>query len=297
MYTNFFALPVVEQVSPSVTRRLIGEIPVLVVEHPSVRAAVSFQGGQLLTWQPAGSAPGVWLGEGNAWTAGTPVRGGVPLCWPWFGPVARPSHGFARTLDWDLVSHETSEDGVVLVLRLEASDVTRALWPYEFTLTTRIFLGATCTIDIEAAGEHRSTGALHTYVAIGALGRAEVIGLGSRYHDNLSEEDVKNAPDAERPAARIERVYTSPEEVSVVRDAALERDIELTHREASDVVLWNPGRELAETMADLTDGDYQRFVCVETGRINVPLESAPGRPARLGVTLRITPQGQGASKP
>ncbi|MFJ9343050.1 D-hexose-6-phosphate mutarotase [Streptomyces sp. NPDC101733] len=292
MNENLFALPVLGRLSPSVTRRLIGEIPILVVDHPRVRAVVSLQGGQVLSWQPEGRAEGLWLGERNTWVAGTPVRGGVPLCWPWFGPVAKPSHGFARALDWDLVSQESTEDGVVLVLRLGSSDVTRALWPHEFTLTTRISLGATCAIDVEATGEYESTAALHTYVAIGALDETEVVGLGDRHHDNLLDLDTVDAAGTVRPTEHIERVYTAPDEVSVVRDGALGRSVELTHREASDVVVWNPGPELAASMVDLTDDDHLRFLCVETGRVNVPLESTPGRPARLGVTLSIVPGAQ-----
>ncbi|MER5813095.1 D-hexose-6-phosphate mutarotase [Streptomyces sp. NPDC002033] len=290
MNDTLFALPVIDRLSPSLTRRLIGEVPVLVVDHPRVRGAVSLQGGQLLTWQPTGGAPGLWLGERNAWTAGTAIRGGVPLCWPWFGTVAKPSHGFARVLDWDLVSHETTEAGVVLVLRLEASDVTRALWPHEFTLTTRISLGATCAIDIEATGEHQSTAALHTYLAVGSLGGATVSGLGGHYRDNLLAVDVHDAGGEVTPTGHIERVYTAPEAVSVVRDEDLGRVVRLAHREASDVVVWNPGAELAAGMADLTDEDHLRFVCVETGRVNTALESAPGRPARLGVTLSVLPE-------
>ncbi|MEU2831180.1 D-hexose-6-phosphate mutarotase [Streptomyces lavendulae] len=289
MNDNLLALPVLEQLAPSVTRRRIGEIPLLVVDHPRVRGAVSVQGAQLLSWQPAGSAPGLWLGERNAWVAGTPVRGGVPLCWPWFGTVAKPSHGFARTLDWDLVSHDTTEDGVVLVFRLESSDVTRALWPHEFTLTTRITLGETCGIEVEAGGEHRSTAALHTYLQIGSLGEAEVSGLGKHYRDNLLATDGSDAGGAVTPAGHIERVYPEPDEVSVVTDRALGRAVEIAHHGASDVIVWNPGPELAAGMADLTDEDHLRFLCVETGRVNTPLEAAPGRPARLGLTLRLLP--------
>ncbi|MFD8984598.1 D-hexose-6-phosphate mutarotase [Streptomyces sp. NPDC059564] len=289
MNENLFALPVLDQPAPSVTRRRIGEIPILVVDHPRVRGAVSLQGAQVLTWQPVGGAPGLWLGERNAWTAGTAIRGGVPLCWPWFGAVAKPSHGFARVLDWDLVSLDTTEEGVELVLRLEASDVTRALWPHEFTLTTRITLGATCSIEVEATGEHRSTAALHTYLAIGALGEAEVSGLGKHYRDNLLAVDVDDAGGEVTPTGHIERVYTEPEEVSSVRDGALGHVLELAHREASDVVVWNPGAELAAGMADLTDDDHRRFLCVETGRVSTPLESEPGRPARLAVTLSLLP--------
>ncbi|MEU8775477.1 D-hexose-6-phosphate mutarotase [Streptomyces sp. NPDC048606] len=288
----FFSLAVTERLSDSVTLRRIGEIPVVVVDHPRVRGVVSLQGGQLIAWQPTGSAPGLWLGERAGWQAGKPIRGGVPLCWPWFGPAASPSlpsHGFARNLLWELVEHDSDEDSVLLTLRLRDSEATLALWPHEFTLDTRIRLGAACDVEIEAHGEFVATAALHTYLPIGDLGTAEVTGLGAPYRDNLLAEDVVDAGGAVTPEGHVERVYTRPEKTTVIDDRTLGRAIEVTHDQAGDVVVWNPGPELSASMADLTDEDYRHFLCVETARINTPIEATAGRPGRLALTLRLLP--------
>ncbi|MFE2856509.1 D-hexose-6-phosphate mutarotase [Streptomyces lavendulae] len=283
-------LSVVEQLSPSVTVRRLGDLRVLVVDHPRVRGAVTLQGGQVIAWQPAGSAPdGLWLGERNTWRAGEPVWGGVPLCWPWFGRAGEPLHGFARVLDWDLVTLDESADGVALTLSLSSSGRTLRTWPHDFALSTRIVLGTTCGIEVAAHGEYTSTAALHTFLSIGSLGRARLSGLGGRYADNLLSTNVGGSDGMVTPTGHIERIYTDPERACVVEDTARGRAVGIAHHGASDVVVWNPGPELSASTSQLTDADYRRFLCVETGRINTPLTSTPDRPGRLGVTLRLLP--------
>ncbi|MGW6867292.1 D-hexose-6-phosphate mutarotase [Streptomyces sp. NPDC054904] len=285
MNENLLSLPVAEQLSPSVSLRRIGELPLVVVDHPGVRAAVTLQGAQVVGWQPTGAEPGLWLSEKTQWSAGRAVRGGVPLCWPWFGPAGSPSHGFARITTWELGAHEESTEGVRLTLTLRDSEETRALWPHPFTLVARIALGATCDIELEAHGDYETTAALHTYLRIGDIDAVTLTDLGERYTDNLL--DARGEAEKElRPLGRVERVYTEPVDLSLVHDEGLGRTIEVHHRHQSDVVVWNPGPELSHTMADLTDDGYRQFVCVETARLSRPLISTPDEPARLAVTLR-----------
>ncbi|MET9604235.1 D-hexose-6-phosphate mutarotase [Streptomyces sp. NPDC006512] len=285
MNENLLALPVAEQLAPSVSLRRIGELRLVVVDHPRVRAAVTLQGAQVVGWQPTGAEPGLWLSENTAWTVGKAVRGGVPICWPWFGPAGSPSHGFARTTEWELDTYEESAQEVRLTLKLVASEETRALWPHEFTLLARIVLGETCDIELEAHGDYETTAALHTYLHVGDIDAVGLRDLGERYTDNLVHAEG-TAEKELRPVGRVERVYTRPDDLSLVHDEGLRRTIEVHHRHQSDVVVWNPGPELSHSMEDLTDDGYRQFVCVETARLARPLVSTPGRPARLAVTLR-----------
>ncbi|MEU9033115.1 D-hexose-6-phosphate mutarotase [Streptomyces sp. NPDC048383] len=285
MNENLLALPVAERLTPSVSLRRIGELPLVVVDHPEVRGAVTLQGAQVVGWQPAGGEPGLWLSERTEWTEGKAVRGGVPLCWPWFGPAGSPSHGFARTARWELDAYEESAEGVRLTLTLGDSEETRAVWPHAFALVARIVLGATCDVELEAHGDYETTAALHTYLRIGDIDAVGLTDLGERYTDNLRHE--RGTAERElRPVGRVERVYTEPVALSLVHDEGLRRTIEVRHRHQSDVVVWNPGPELSHTMTDLTDDGYRQFVCVETARLARPLVSAPGNPARLAVSLR-----------
>ncbi len=161
MNEKIFTLPVTEQISPYISQRQLDELPVVVVSHPKVRAAISLQGAHLLAWQPSGAKPAIWLSNNTPFKKGNAIRGGVPICWPWFGPVAKPSHGFARNQPWGLTAHDEDENGVILTFTLKDNEQTRSLWPHAFTLIARFKLGEECEIELESHGDYQATAALH----------------------------------------------------------------------------------------------------------------------------------------
>ncbi|MEG2115535.1 MAG: D-hexose-6-phosphate mutarotase, partial [Hafnia sp.] len=130
MSEKIFSLPVQEQITPYISQRQIDELPIVVVNHPKVRAAVTLQGAHLLTWQPSGEKPVLWLSSESAFKNGVAIRGGIPICWPWFGPAGQPAHGFARNLPWTLAAHDEDENGVILTFTLEQSPESKKYWPH-----------------------------------------------------------------------------------------------------------------------------------------------------------------------
>ena len=140
MINKIFALPVIEQITPVLSRRQLDELEVLVVDHPQVKASFALQGAHLLSWKPNGEEEVLWLSNNTPFKTGVALRGGVPICWPWFGPAAKqglPSHGFARNLPWTLKAHNEDDNGVVLTFELQSNAETRQLWPHEFCLLPR----------------------------------------------------------------------------------------------------------------------------------------------------------------
>ncbi|MFI6515798.1 D-hexose-6-phosphate mutarotase [Spirillospora sp. NPDC050679] len=283
MTEDVFALPVIERPTPSISLRRLGDLSLVVVEHPRARAALTLQGAQLIAWQPAGERPVLWLSGLSPFTEGKAVRGGVPICWPWFGSAGSPSHGFARTSAWTLDAHHEDDEAALLALSLKSDARTREMWPHDFTLTARFKLGLKCEIDLEAEAGHPSTGALHSYFSVGSAAEAAVSGLGDRYFDKVLDAEGEQKGDLTFPG-RIDRVYTRPADASLIRDPVLDRVIEVRHRDAGDAVAWNPGPELSRTMADVPDDGHTAFVCVETARISRPLEGAKDG---FGVTLSV----------
>ncbi|YCH28943.1 D-hexose-6-phosphate mutarotase [Erwinia sp. D4-22] len=288
MTEKIFSLPVVNQISPYLSQRQIGELPVIVVNHPKVRAALTLQGAQLIAWQPNGEKPVIWLSEKTAFTPGKAIRGGVPICWPWFGPAGQPAHGFARNQPWTLSAHDENNDNVMLTLVLESNEQTKALWPHDFTLIARFRLGEHCEIELEAHGEYQATCALHSYFNVADIQDVEVSGLGSSFIDKVKGgEQGTSADGKQRYVGQVDRIYTQPEDYSLIQDKAGQRMIEVYHHHHSDVVTWNPGVELSCSMADMANDGFQTMVCVETARINQPMKSAPEQPARLATTFRL----------
>ncbi|MFI9274822.1 D-hexose-6-phosphate mutarotase [Kitasatospora sp. NPDC052896] len=284
-----FTLPVGETRSEMVTLRTLGGIPLVVVAHPLARGAISLLGAQLLAWQPAGEDSVLWLSDENTWTPGVAIRGGIPICWPWFGDWREPMHGFARTMPWDLTRCTETSENVVLTFELRSSPESLALWPHAFTLIARFTIGRTCSVELEARGYHLSVGALHTYLRVGGPGRVSITGLGDEYTDELRDDAPgrQDGPLALTEGEAIDRRYTRPTPVNQVWDRGLDRTIEARHDHHSDVVVWNPGSRVNGRLPHLGERAHQEFVCVETARLTRPMTATPHHPARLSVTLRV----------
>lgn len=291
MINKIFALPVIEQITPVFSQRQLDELEVIVIDHPQVKASLALQGAHLLSWKPAGEEEVLWLSGNTPFKNGVALRGGVPVCWPWFGPAEQqglPSHGFARNLPWTLKAHNEDDNGVMLTFELQSSDASRQYWPHDFTLYARFKLGKTCEIELEAHGEFETTSALHTYFNVGDISAVKVSGLGDRYIDKVNNaqegvlaEGVQTFPD------RTDRVYTKPEACSVIHDTALNRSIEVIHHHNDDVVGWNPGPALSVSMGDMPDDGYKTFVCVETACATRKQKTSEEKPSRLAQTIRV----------
>ena len=256
-----------------------------------MKASVALNGAHLLSWKPEGEEEGLWLSDATSFKKGAAIRGGVPICWPWFGPAAQqglPAHGFARNQQWTLKAHNEDDNGAVLTFELQANDETRALWPHDFTLYARFKLGKTCEIELEAHGEFETHSALHTYFNVGNINDVKVSGLGDTFIDKVDNakegklsDGVQTFPD------RTDRVYLNPEACSVIHDASLSRAINVVHQHHSNVVGWNPGPALSVSMADVPDEGYKTFVCVETACVTASQKASVEKPSRLGQTISI----------
>jgi glucose-6-phosphate 1-epimerase len=285
MTSKLFTLPVLKTITSVISQRQIDELPVLVIDHPKVRAAITLQGAHLLAYQPQNEQPILWMSSESAFKTGVAIRGGVPICWPWFGPAGQPSHGFARILPWELTSHQENEQGVELILTLKQNAETLELWPHDFTLTARFELGTECHIELESNGDFETTSALHAYFNIGDINNVKVSGLGKNYIDKV---DGGKTAQQQGPLAfkgQTDRIYTAPEATSLIIDSALDRTLVIEHHFNSDVVAWNPGAELSASMKDMADDSYKTMVCVETANVSAPQKSNVSSPAKLAMTI------------
>ena len=291
MINKIFALPVVEHLTPVLSRRQLDELDLIVVDHPNVKASFALQGAHLLSWKPVGEEEVLWLSDKTAFKTGVALRGGVPICWPWFGPAAQqglPAHGFARNQTWTLKAHNEDDNGVVLTFELQNNAETLKLWPHDFTLYARFKVGKTCEMELEAHGEFETTSALHTYFNVGDIAEVKVSGFGDRYIDKVLnaeegvlKDGVQTFPD------RTDRVYLNAEACSVIHDGALARNIEVVHGHHSNVVGWNPGPALSVSMGDMPDDGYKTFVCVETACVTETQKATEEKPSRLSQTIRV----------
>jgi len=184
----------------------------------------------------------------------------------------------------------------MLTLVLESNPQTLKLWPHEFTLIARFRLGEHCEIELEAYGDYEATAALHSYFSVSDISGVEVSGLGNSYIDKVNNGETGSSDGRQRYPGRIDRIFTAPEDCSVIYDTAGQRQVEVYHHHHSDVVTWNPGVELSCSMADMANEGYKTMVCVETARISKPLRSAGEKPARLATTFRLKKKAAASDK-
>lgn len=277
-------------------------IDILQLRHQFCDAKVSLYGGQVLSYQPSGHKDLFWLSKQAHYSDGKAIRGGIPLCWPWFGPFALPAeskemsvqgnlfeqntstvkHGFARLLTWKLESLSADEQGVTLVLSLSGAQ-QHPDWKHKFELTQTLFFGENFkqTLAMTNLGQENTyySAALHSYFAVSQPEKISIDALTTvEYFDQLtSQNHCQKQPVS--CVGEIDRKYQTNKAISII-DNLWQRKINITSQHCHEWVLWNPGTDLASKMADIhMDGEHE-FVCLEAAST-----TAQFFPAKSTVTM------------
>jgi len=288
---------------------LPGELDFRVADHGALVAhvtnalgsgSVACQGAQVLTWTPSGQSPVIWLSEEARFQATKSLRGGIPVCWPWFGAHAqdpsKPAHGFARNLDWEVCETASTAAGTRVVMAFTPSEAQRALWPHTAELTLAMTLGETLRLVLST----RNTGAepivitqaLHTYFRVGDISGVRVEGLeGCEYIDKAASGDPCLRQQGPIAIDReVNRIYLGcPGPVAIV-DESLGRRILIDKSGSSSYVVWNPWAETGAKFGDMGPEGYRRMLCVET--TNAWTDTAaiePGAVYELTSEYRVAP--------
>ena len=238
-------------------------------------AEIALQGAHVTHFQPAGAAPVLFLSRSSHFAPGQPIRGGVPVCFPWFGPragrPASPAHGFARIMPWEVESLTGSDDrGVIAILRLASDDRTRAHWPHDFIARLRIEIARqlTLTIEVENTGTtpFQFEEALHTYFAVSDIRNGSVTGLeGAAYLDKVDSLRRKQlGSEPLRIETETDWVFSRSATTCIIDDPALSRRIIVEKSGSQTTVVWNPWIAKAAAMADFGDDEWPRMLCIET---------------------------------
>jgi glucose-6-phosphate 1-epimerase len=277
--------------------------PVLQLAVGGNTAEVALQGAQVLSWQPRGHAPAIWLSPmerlANPTAAPKPVRGGTPVCWPWFGPhptdTLKPAHGFVRTRLWTVAGASRNSDAVRVTLTTATTAADRAVWPHSATARMEVTLGDSLTLALETgntgADAFTLTQALHTYFAIGDIATVSVEGFdGQHYVDKLDGNARKRQAGSITFAAEVDRIYDAHPGSAAIVDPGLARRIEITKSGSRSSVVWNPWSGKATRLGDMGPDGWRRMVCVETANAGSDLvQLAAGGTHTIAATYRIAP--------
>jgi D-hexose-6-phosphate mutarotase len=232
-------------------------------------AIISLSGGHILSYQSNGEER-LWMSPKANLEAGKSIRGGIPVCWPWFGAhsddESKPAHGFARTSIWTLVDAQDHEDFASITLGLENS-VANPLFPYDCSVAIKVTLSDKLSVELITTNLGNQpieiTQALHTYLPICDLDNATIEGLeGVEYADKLK--GFARASE-DRPLVNLkeptDRVYFDDSNCLILKDE--NRETRIYKQNSGTTVVWNPGKETANTMADIGAENYRGFLCIE----------------------------------
>ena len=266
-----------------------GGLPVIRVRSDFSTAEIYPHGAHVTGFQKHGETPLLFMSAASEFHADKPIRGGVPIIFPWFGSrEGGVPHGFARLAEWDLVATTVLPLGSIkLCFQLPTDE------PYRVTFDVTIGSSLIMELGVRNTGDAPFTfeTCLHTYFQIGDIHQLQISGLqGTRYHDQLFAADFSETAAAIRFSAETDRVYQDTAATVAIIDPVLDRSIIVSKTGSMSTVVWNPWIAKSQRMPDFGDDEYLRMVCVESGNVSDhAVTLAPGEKALLTVEVSSFP--------
>lgn len=262
---------------------------ILDIETPLCTASICLQGAHIMSWKPSGEDECFFMSAKSTPTPGKALRGGIPICWPWFGAKeGAPSHGIARTSVWSIHHQEEDAKGNLLL--------SLALYPENGSLPAailRITLGSSLIMKLETTARSapcKLSEAFHNYFAISNLTKCRVFGLEDASFKEHAAKPMKHGENPLAPLGGLDRVYTCPKNAGkvILEDSKMNRAIVIERKYAHSTVVWNPGQLGAEALTDLGGEVWNKFLCIETANAAPKIISlAPGQTHTLYQKISI----------
>lgn len=269
---------------------VLTELDVIEIDNPFCSAVIALQGAQVLHYQQKAKSselpipPLLWLSDNNSFAPQKAIRGGIPLCFPWFNKHPEypnlASHGFARNLEWILESIIESADGHQVVLTLEQNMETLKVWPYSFKAQLAVHLGEQLSLRFSVKNTDKQAFEFkflfHSYFAVDDIHQTQVMGLeNTAFLDHLNPElDNLREVDTIGFNAETDRLYSLASGRYRIMQPS-QSDI-LIQSDCSDAVVWNPWIEKTQRLGDMSADAWQQMLCVECGQVSDPVMLAVG---------------------
>jgi len=243
------------------------------LNNPMAKAEIALNGAHVMSFIPKGQEPVLWMSEKSYFEDGKAIRGGIPICWPWFGGHPcnsdMPSHGFARISVWELVASGNCESGATfLELALAPALIADEFKTNNFLVKLRVEvsdkLSVALIIDNCSDKDLSYSAALHSYFNISDISNIKISGLdGKAFIDTLDDTNHIQHGDITF-AAETDLVYLDTEDTCIIDDPGFKRKIKVSKTGSRSAVVWNPWDVKAQRMPDFGDTEYHKMVCVET---------------------------------
>ncbi|HTZ95384.1 MAG TPA: D-hexose-6-phosphate mutarotase [Terriglobales bacterium] len=268
------------------------------IMSPIASGEIYVHGAQVTSWRPLGSDEVLFLSSKSRWEEGQAIRGGIPICFPWFRGKAddpnAPAHGVVRTRSWQLYSIAENNAGVAVTMFIESDEQTRRWWPGEFRLVHRVTFGAELKMELICINTgktpFRFEEALHTYNRVADVTNVHLQGLdGTRFLDNTDSNKEKTQSGDVTIGSQADNAFMNTRSAVDLIDPAMRRRIRLQKLNSNTTVVWNPWQDGASKMRDLGEGEWKQFVCVEASNIiSSAVTLAPGQEHTMSAVLSVT---------
>lgn len=277
---------------------------VAILESASSRAVVALQGGQVLSWRTAHDLnDALWLSPVADLSLAKAVRGGIPICWPWFGPhsgdPSKPAHGFVRTAPWRVTGAATSATQARLFFVFDTTADAGDVWPHRARAEVEITAGETLTVALTTHNlgptAFSLTEALHTYLRVGDIAAARVEGLSNRTYVDQLHDGARHVQDGAPVSftSETDRVYLDTPDAVTVRDPVLGREIRVAKSGSLSTVVWNPWIDKSKRLGDIGDDGYKQMLCIETANaLDSAVTIEPGARHRMTTEISVRSLGK-----
>jgi glucose-6-phosphate 1-epimerase len=267
------------------------------INTPLAHGEIYLHGAHVTSWRPAGGEEVLFLGTKSRWEEGQAIRGGIPICFPWFRGKAddphAPAHGFVRTRSWQLYSIVENKAGVAVTMFIESDEQTRRWWPGEFRLVHRVTFGSELKLELTCINTGRTQfhfeEALHTYSRVADVKDVCLQGLdGIRFLDNTDANKEKVQVGNLTVASQTDDAFMNTENTVDLLDPKMDRRLRLQKAKSTTTVVWNPWQEGARRLQDLGEREWMQFLCLEASNImGAAVTLAPGQEHTMTAVLRV----------
>ncbi|MFC5051321.1 D-hexose-6-phosphate mutarotase [Rubritalea spongiae] len=272
------------------------DYPVIRIRNQHATATIALHGAHVIDYTPSDQQAIIFTSRDAIYQEGKAIRGGVPVCWPWFNAhptdPSMPSHGFARNRFWQLTASQSIEQGTQIILELDTNAIE--LWSHSTKLTLTITVGKSLSIKLTTTNLSEAPltigGALHSYLTVGDIKKIQITGLeDTNFTDTITGKQKKQQGAIEF-SGETDNVYHNTDTATTIHDPLLKREVTVEKNGSQSTVIWNPWTEKSSTLPDLADDEFPQFVCIEAANAHKDLyELNPGESHSLITIISSRP--------
>ena len=254
-------------------------------------------GAHVTSWKPAGREEVFFLSSKSRWEDERAIRGGIPICFPWFGGKAddpnAPAHGFVRTKAWQLESIAQAGDAVTVSMFTESNEDTKRWWPADFRLVYRVTFASELRLELVVTNTGKTSlrfeEALHAYHRVGNVLKTRLGGLSTVHYIDKTDANRKKTQQGEVAiVSETDRVYLDTSDAIEMEDPVLRRRTHVAKENSRTTVVWNPWVQKALSLSDFADDEWMQMICIETSNVSdFGVDLAPGQTHKMKALVRV----------